>query len=87
MGRRARSSSARSPILTILVGTGLGQGLVIAVSPILTRMYGPADFGALAIVTAIASVLGAGATLGVDRAVIVSRGSRATTALVVLGLL
>lgn len=70
--RRPRPRPPRA-ILTILFGTLLGQGLVIVVSPLLTRLYAPTDFGVLAVVTAIASVLGAGATMGTDRALPVAQ--------------
>lgn len=77
---RDRSVSQRGrrrlpPIATILVGTAVGQGVVIAISPLLTRLYTPADFGVLAIVTALASIVGAGATLGTDRALVVADSS------------
>ncbi|WP_186377000.1 lipopolysaccharide biosynthesis protein [Curtobacterium pusillum] len=71
--------------MTILTGTAVGQGLVIAVSPLLTRAYAPSDFGALAIVTALASIVGAWATLGTDRAVAVAPDRAATASLVVFG--
>lgn len=72
-------------VLTILTGTVIGQGLVIAVSPLLTRTYSAADFGALSVVTAIASVLGAGATAGVDRAIAIARGDDSVRALSAIG--
>jgi len=80
--QRARRVPA---IVTILTGTAVGQGLVIAVSPLLTRVYAPSDFGALAIVTALASIIGAWATLGSDRAVAVAPDRAATASLVVFG--
>lgn len=43
--------------LTILSGgTALGQGLLVLVSPLLTRLYGPEEFGVLAVVSAIAAI-------------------------------
>jgi O-antigen/teichoic acid export membrane protein len=72
--------------MTILVGTLLGQGLVVLVSPLLTRLYTASDFGTLAVVTALASVLGAGATIGTDRALTVADEPSAVRALVVVGL-
>ncbi|WP_181421018.1 lipopolysaccharide biosynthesis protein [Curtobacterium sp. MCSS17_011] len=59
----------------------------MAISPLLTRLYTPADFGTLAVVTAVASILGAGATLGTDRALIVAHDRATTGALGALGLL
>lgn len=72
-------------VLIILTGTLLGQGTVVAVSPLLTRVYSAADFGALAVVTAAASVLGAGATLGTDRALAVARDDVTVRSLTLLG--
>ncbi len=69
----------------ILVGALAGQGLVVVVSPLLTRLYRPEDFGALAVVTAIASVVGAGATLGTDRAVLVAKDGDTALALAWVG--
>lgn len=56
-------------------------------SPLLTRLYTPSDFGTLAVVTAVASILGAAATLGTDRALVIAHDAATTRALVVLGLL
>ena len=54
-----KSSYARN-VITLMTGTGLAQAIPIAISPILTRLYSPEDFGTfglyMAIVT-IASVL------------------------------
>lgn len=72
-------------VLTILAGTMLGQGMVVAMSPVLSRSYSAADFGALAVVTALASVLGAGATFGTDRALAVARDDHTVRALTLLG--
>ncbi|PCN46813.1 hypothetical protein Csp2054_15375 [Curtobacterium sp. 'Ferrero'] len=73
-------------IAVILIGSLIGQGSVIAVSPILTRWYAPSDFGALAVITALCSILGAFAAMGTDRAVVVAPSSRAVRHLVVFGL-
>jgi O-antigen/teichoic acid export membrane protein len=39
-------------------GTVLGQGLLVVVSPLLTRLYSPADFGLLAIFSSFSAILG-----------------------------
>jgi len=44
-------------VLTLMTGTTIAQAIPIAISPILTRIYTPEDFGAFAIYIAIASVL------------------------------
>lgn len=45
-------------IAALMSGTVLAQALPIAASPILTRLYSPSDFGALALYMAIYSVIG-----------------------------
>lgn len=45
-------------VLTLAAGTAVAQIIPVAISPILTRMYLPSDFGILALFIAISSVLG-----------------------------
>lgn len=61
----------RQGIPRILSGSLVGQGTLLAVSPLLTRLYSPADFAALAVFTAFATVLGGVATLSWERAVVI----------------
>ena len=44
-------------VLTLLAGTILAQIITVSVSPILTRLYTPEDFGVFALYTSIASIL------------------------------
>lgn len=44
-------------ILTLMMGTSIAQAIPIAVSPILTRIYTPDDFGVLALFMAIIGIL------------------------------
>ncbi len=44
-------------VITLMTGTTFGQALSILVAPILTRIYSPADFGVLALYSAILGVL------------------------------
>lgn len=53
----------------ILVGSAVGQGLVILASPLLTRLYSPADFGLFAVFMSIIAILGAVATGRMEAAV------------------
>lgn len=61
LSQRFRSVMTRGGFLrgalTIAIGTGAGQLIVVASSPILTRLYDPSDFGIYAVATAIISVL------------------------------
>lgn len=43
-------------VITLMTGTGLAQAIPIAISPILTRLYTPEDFGIFAMFMAIASI-------------------------------
>lgn len=45
-------------VLTLMTGTTIAQAIPIAVSPILTRIYTPSDFGILALFVAITSIFG-----------------------------
>jgi O-antigen/teichoic acid export membrane protein len=44
-------------VLTLMTGTSIAQAIPIAVSPILTRIYSPEDFGVLALFLSITSIL------------------------------
>ena len=52
----------------------LEQAILIAVAPITTRLYGPADFGLFAVFTGIFSVLLLGSSLGYELAIQQPRG-------------
>lgn len=43
--------------MTLVLGTGLAQIIVVATSPLLTRLYSPSDYGIFAVALAIVSVL------------------------------
>ncbi|MGJ0359272.1 lipopolysaccharide biosynthesis protein [Aliarcobacter cryaerophilus] len=45
-------------VVTLMIGTAVAQAIPIAISPILTRIYSPDDFGVFAIFIAIVSILG-----------------------------
>lgn len=45
-------------VLTLMTGTTIAQAIPIAISPILTRIYTPEDFGVFSIYTSITLILG-----------------------------
>ncbi|RUO19626.1 hypothetical protein CWE08_09340 [Aliidiomarina iranensis] len=45
-------------VLTLMTGTTIAQAIPIAITPILTRMYSPEDFGVLALFVAITVIMG-----------------------------
>ncbi len=84
MRRRLASTSARSAQLfgaalphgsfvrgatIIALGTGVAQFIGIAVSPILTRLYSPAEFGSYSVALAILSIIAVLSTLAYEEAI------------------
>jgi O-antigen/teichoic acid export membrane protein len=60
-------------ILTLMTGTTLAQAIPIAISPILTRIYAPEDFGVFALYVAVASVMSIAATGRYELAIMLPR--------------
>jgi len=58
---KPRSEFSRN-VLTLMSGTTIAQAIPIAISPILTRIYTPEDFGVFALYMAIASIVAVVAT-------------------------
>jgi O-antigen/teichoic acid export membrane protein len=67
---------ARS-VAVMTAGTALGQGLVLASAPLLTRLYTPADFGVLAVYGSIVSLVAVVASLRHELAITLSRHDKA----------
>lgn len=76
-----------TPVAVILAGTLIGQGTLLAVSPLLSRLYSPVDFGLLAIVTAMGAILGGLSSLAWESAVPIAPDGHSARALVRLGLI
>lgn len=57
-------------ILTLLTGTIVAQAIPVAISPILTRIYSPQDFGVLALFIAITSIFGSIANARYEMAIV-----------------
>jgi O-antigen/teichoic acid export membrane protein len=55
--RHAPHGSFVAHVITLMTGTSIAQAIPIAITPILTRLYTPADFGILAVFTSLVSVL------------------------------
>lgn len=66
----APGSRFRRNVLRIASGTILSQGILVAGTPALTRLYGPEDFGALAVFTSLYAVLIGLSTLKFETAII-----------------
>ncbi|MBI5947800.1 MAG: oligosaccharide flippase family protein [Chloroflexi bacterium] len=74
--------------VAVLAGaSAAGQGLVLAATPVLTRLYSPAEFGALAIYTAVASTAVVLASLRYEAAIALPETDEDGLSLLVLSLL
>jgi O-antigen/teichoic acid export membrane protein len=67
--RKITGSTFASNVALMLAGTLLGQAASVLLSPVLTRLYTPDQFGWLSVYTAVLSILGVMAALGFDQAI------------------
>lgn len=74
-------------VLVLTGGTAFAQLLVVAVSPLLTRMYGPDDFGTLAVYASLLSVLAVIASLRYELAILLPEKEEDAANIMVLSLL
>jgi len=83
---RRRGEFARN-VVTLMTGTTMAQAIPVAISPVLTRMYGPQDFGVLALFVAITSIFGAIANARYELAVMLPESDEDALNIAALGLL
>lgn len=62
MAATGRQGGFARAVMVLVTGTAIAQAIPIAISPILTRIYSPADFGEFAVFTALVSLLAVLAT-------------------------
>lgn len=67
-------------VLVVTWGTAAGQAVLIATAPILTRLYGPGEFGILAVYAAILGVIAIVASLSYELAIPLPRSDRQAAA-------
>jgi len=58
-----------APMMTIAGGTAVAQLILLAATPVITRIFTPAEFGAFGVFLSVTMLLGAVGSLGYDRAV------------------
>ena len=66
-------------VLTLMTGTTIAQAIPIAISPILTRMYSPEEFGVLALFVALASIFGSMSTGRYALAILLPKDNKENT--------
>ena len=72
-------------VLTLMTGTTIAQAIPIAVTPILTRIYTPDDFGVFALFLAITAIAGAIANGQYEQSILLPKSDDDAINLVVLG--
>lgn len=63
-------------VLTLMTGTTIAQAIPVAISPILTRIYTPEDFGVLAVFIAITAIFGSIATGRYELAIVLPEAEK-----------
>ena len=74
-------------VLTLMTGTTIAQTIPIAISPILTRIYTPEDFGVFALYMSIASMVAVVATGRYELAIMLPKKDEDAIQLVILSIL
>jgi len=72
-GRLLPQSNFAKSVMTLMTGTGLAQLLPIALSPILTRLFTPQEFGVFALYGSICAILAVLVTGKYELAIVVPR--------------
>jgi len=81
------SSEYSQNVLTLMTGTTLSQAIPIAITPILTRIYTPEDFGVYAMFVAIITILGTIASGRYELAILLPEKDEDAINIFALGLL
>lgn len=79
-----KKGSYRRHVAVLASGTAMGQALPIAMSPILTRLYAPEEFGILAIYGSISAILVTLSTAQYELAITLPKADRDAASLVSL---
>lgn len=83
---RLRGSSFAKDTAVLSLGTIGAQALTIAVMPVMSRLYSPADFGLLAIFTAVSSIVATSVTLRYETAILLPKDNAEANNIVMLSL-
>tara|TARA_R110000787_G_scaffold59922_14_gene135973 strand:+ start:43732 stop:45006 length:1275 start_codon:yes stop_codon:yes gene_type:complete len=74
-------------VLTLITGTTIAQAIPIAITPILTRLYTPNDFGVFALFLAITAITGAVSNAQYEHAIVLPKDDEDAYNLVFLGII
>ena len=70
---RVKSSPFIKNIFLIMTGTAIAQGLGFALTPIISRLYSPSDYGIFGSFNAVLAVISAGVTLQYSQAIMLPK--------------
>lgn len=73
-------------VMTLMAGTGLAQALPIAISPILTRLYSPEEFGVFALFLAITAIVSVVVTGKYELAIMLPKEDKEAANIMVLSM-
>ena len=74
-------------VLTLMLGTTIAQAIPIIISPILTRIYSPEEFGSLILFMSIVSILSVIVSLRYEKAIVQPLSDEDAISLVVISML
>ena len=74
-------------VVTLMTGTTIAQAIPIAISPILTRIYTPDDFGVLALFMAITAVTGTIANAKYELAIVLPKEEKDAVNILILSVI
>ncbi|MFT4801271.1 MAG: O-antigen/teichoic acid export membrane protein [Flavobacteriaceae bacterium] len=84
---RISISEFNKNVLTLMTGSSIAQAIPIAISPILTRIYTPDDFGILSLFVAITAILSVFVTGQYELAVMLPKNKKSSYNLIILAYL
>lgn len=82
-----KSSEFNRNVLSLMTGTTIAQAIPIAISPILTRIYSPEDFGVFALYMSVALILSVVATGRYELAILLPKKDEEAINIVVLSII
>lgn len=87
MIRKARPTGFLKNVLTLTTGTTIAQAIPVLIAPVLTRLYGPSDFGLLTVFISVTALLATIVTGKYELAIVLPAKDKEARKLVWLSLL
>jgi lipopolysaccharide exporter len=79
--KHAPRGSFKANVLTLMTGTAVAQLLLVGISPVLTRLFTPAAFGAFGVFLSLAAIMSALSTLRFDQAIMLPKEAQEAASL------